>query len=268
MISNYKKVAFSAAIEAGEVLKKKFEKFSRNKVRLKSHHEVITDADLASEKAIIRVIKKNFPEHRILSEESGDNKKDSDYLWIIDPLDGTTNFSFHSPMWGVSIGLAKRTKSDYELIVGVGTAPMLGEFYVAEKNKGAYVIANGKKKKMGVSVFDKGKIINTYCHGYRRKDIEKALKYNYYQKIYGLDCRQLGCAVIELAFVASGRIESIFIPGANSWDVAAGVLWVREAGGIASDLHGDDWSLKSADMLASNVVLHKKLLNIINHKAV
>ena len=106
--------------------------------------------------------------------------------------------------------------------------------------------------------------INTFCHGARERDIRKALKFASYLKIRHLDCRQLGAASLELAYVAAGRTESIMIPGAHTWDVAAGIMLVREAGGRVTDFAGRKWTLDSEDMLASNGRVHKELLRVIN----
>jgi len=250
--SKFQKVAEKVAQKSGEILIEKYDKFNRGDVKLKSAHEIVTKYDLLSEKIILSEIKKNFPEHAIFSEERGSNKKKSDYLWLIDPIDGTTNFSMHNPMWSISIGLAYQGK----IIMGIVYAPILGELFTTTKGKGAFM--NGKKIK--VSNINSGKILNAFCHGNQTKDIKRAIKYYTKQKLNGLDCRQLGSAAIEMSYVASGRIESIAIPGVNSYDVGAGVLMVREAGGRISDFKGQEWNLQSKDILASNKKVHKSLL--------
>jgi len=257
MINKIKKTAIAAAKKAGAKLLKEYNHFDRTKVKLKAHHEILTKADLASEKIIISEIKKNFPEHRILSEEAGMNKKKSDYLWVVDPLDGTTNFSMHNPLWSVSIGLSYKNK----IILGIVYAPFLGELYIAAKGQGAKM--NGKKIKVSKNI-KTDKVLNTFCHARDDYYVRQAIKYFSYQKLHGLDCRQLGSAAIEMAFVASGRVESIMIPGANSWDVAAGALMVREAGGKVTDFSGQEWNLQSKNILASNGKVHGEILKIIN----
>ncbi|PLX26955.1 inositol monophosphatase [Candidatus Parcubacteria bacterium] len=255
MNSKIKKIAEQAAMKSGRELKKIYNNFSRATVSFKSHHEILTKADLASEKIIINEIKKNFPEHQILAEESGDNKKQSDYLWIIDPVDGTTNFSMHNPLWAVSIGVAHKGK----LVFGLVHAPILGETFVAELGCGARM--NGKKIK--VSNIKKDRAINTFCHSGEQKDIRQATKYHRHQKLHGFDCRQIGSASIELAYVACGRVESIMIPGAHAWDVAAGVLLVSEAGGRVTNFENKKWNLESRDILASNGLVHKNIINLL-----
>ncbi len=253
--SKIKKTALLAAKNAGRVLLKRFDSFDRRTVELKSGHEILTQADLAAEREILKIIKKNFPDHSILSEESGDNEKKSDYLWMVDPLDGTTNFSMHNPIWATSIGVAYKGK----MIFGVIFAPFLKEMYIAEKGKGA----TKNSKKIKVSNTRKGKILNTFCHSNREKDIKRAIKYYTHQKINGFDCRQMGSASLELAFTACGRVESIVITGAHSWDVSAGVLLVREAGGRVTDFSGKNWSLNSYDMAASNGEVHSNILKAL-----
>lgn len=250
-----KKTAINIIKQAGALLLKEYGNFDRASIKLKSHHEILTRADLLSEEIIIKSIKSHFPAHAILSEERGRLAGASDYLWIIDPLDGTTNFSMHNPLWSVSIAVAYKQ----ELKLGLVYAPYLAEMYAAADGQGAGL----NKKKLQVSSVKDGKVLNTFCHGSRDKDIRQAIKYYSRQKRHRLDCRQLGSAALELAYVAAGRIESITIPGANVWDVAAGVLLVREAGGRVTDFAGHDWNLKSQDMVASNGLVHREILQVL-----
>lgn len=250
----YKTLAISAAREAGREILKNFDN-NRRQLTFKSKHEIATFADKHAEKIIISRIKKYFPDHHILSEEAGDNKKKSPYLWIIDPVDGTTNYYMHNPLFAVSIGLAYNN----EIIFGVIYAPALKELYIAEKGCGA--ILNGKKLKVS-TIKNLKKSLLTFCHGSPEKAIKRAIKgYNHF-KLHGFDMRQLGSASIELGFVAAGRVESIAIPNAHSWDIAAGVLLVREAGGKVTDYNGKEWNLSSRDIVASNGKIHNKLIDI------
>jgi len=251
-MNKFQKVAETAVKKSGKFLIEKYNKFNRADIKLKSAHEIVTKYDLLSEKIILDEIKKNFPEHAIFSEEKGKNNKKSDYLWLIDPIDGTTNFSMHNPIWCISIALIYQG----EIIMGVVYAPILNELYTASKGKGA--LMNGKKIK--VSNIKSGKVLNTFCHGNQIKDIKRAIKYYTQQKLNHLDCRQLGSAALELSYVASGRIESIAIPGVNSYDVGAGILIVHEAGGQITDFKGKDWNIKSRDVLATNNKVHNILL--------
>jgi len=252
-LKKIKGVAVLAAKKAGKELIKRYKSFNRNTVKLKAHHEILTQADLASEKIILSEIRKNFPDHRILSEEDGMSGTNGNYLWIIDPLDGSTNFSMHNPLWCVSIGVAYKN----EVVIGVIYAPILNEIFIAEKGKGAFL--NGKKIKVSGHT---EKALHTFCHGRSQKEIKRALRYYRHQKLRELDCRQMGSAALELAYVASGRTESILIPGTNPWDVAAGVLLVREAGGKVTNFKGKRWDIKEKDILASNGRVHQMILKV------
>lgn len=203
-----KQIAILAAQKAGAELMKHFNKISRSLVKIKSKHEIVTPADLAAERSILSAIRKNFPSHRILSEEAGDNKKQSDYLWIIDPLDGTTNFAMGNPLFSVSIALAKKE----EIIMALVYIPFLKDLYLAEKNKGAFL--NGKK----IYSSEENKIEKsflTFCHGNNEASVKQAI--HLYSKLKPLarDLRQIGTAALETAWVARGKTEAIIIPGVN-----------------------------------------------------
>jgi len=261
MDEKIKKIAIEAVKKSGKMLLGEYGGFNRANVELKSHHEIMTKCDLASEKIIIDAVRKNFPDHRILSEEKGGLKGDGEYYWIIDPIDGTTNFTIHNPLWSISVGIAKIDKNGTKkMVLGIVYAPVLDEMFLAELGKGATL--NGKKIKP--SKIKSGKVLNAFCHSTNPKDIKKAIKYYSYQKLHDFDCRQMGSAAIEMAFVACGRIESIMIPGAHPWDVSAGALLVREAGGKVTDFAGKEWNLDSRDIFASNRLVHGRILKIIN----
>ncbi|MCU0679716.1 MAG: inositol monophosphatase [Planctomycetes bacterium] len=253
---NIKNTAIKAVTIAAKKLIKVYNSFERRTVKMKSAHEILTSADLLSEKIIISEIKRKFSKHSILSEEAGLLDKEKDYLWIIDPIDGTTNFSMHNPLWSMSLGLAYKG----EIIFGLIYAPMLKEMYWAEKGCGAYC----NNKKIQVSSINSGKVINTFCHGSNEKDIKRAIKYFQKQKLANFDCRQLGSAALELAYVASGRIESIVIPGVRSWDVAAGILLVSEAGGTVTNFKNKPWTLKDCDLIATNGLVQEQIINVLN----
>lgn len=252
------KIAQIAAKKAGQYLFQNFLKIYRqSNFKFKSDHEIVTRFDLGAEKIILQEIRKNFPTHDILSEEAGFcDFAGKDFLWIIDPLDGTTNFSIKNPLFAVSIALAYQG----EIILGVVFVPFLSELFTAQKGKGAYL--NGKK--IFVSRTNKiEKSFLTYCHSYKKKHIRRAVEIYRIFKLKSYDIRQLGSAAIEFAWVAKGLTETIMIPGANPWDVAAGCLLVREAGGRVTDFQNKEWGLKSKDIVASNGKIHKQLLKVL-----
>jgi len=256
-LNNVKQVISPALKEAGEILANEYQRFNRTDVTFKTDHQIVTRFDLLSEKIIIKKIKENFPEHGILSEEMGRETGQSEWLWVIDPLDGTTNFTMHNPMWAISVALFHKE----EPVIGMIYNPLAEELFTAAKDQGSYMNSDPIK----VSNIQKDQIINSFCHGSDLGSVERAVKYYGEQKLNNLDCRQFGSASLELAYVAAGRIETIVIPGAHSWDVAAGVLLVREAGGKVTDFTGKDWNLNSIDMAASNGILHTDLIKTVSH---
>lgn len=251
----HKSIAIKTARRAGQELLRiyKSHKFT---AQYKSKHQLVTSADLLADKIIKKEISKHFPEHGFLSEESGRTKNKAEYVWVIDPLDGTTNFFMHNPLFSISIALVYKT----EILLGVVHAPAVDEMYVAEPGKETKL--NGKK----IKVSNRKKISDallTYCHGTGIGSWKKAIKMYSYYKLRASFIRQLGSAALELGYVATGRTDSIIIPGAHAWDAAAGVLLVREAGGKVTDFEGKEWTIKSKDMVASNGKIHNELLKTL-----
>lgn len=242
--------------QIGEELKAMF--FSTDfEVRFKDKNELVTNADKLSEKYILQTLKENFPEHRILSEEAGQaHNSDSPYLWVIDPIDGTTNFAYHNPFFAIAVSLFYEN----EVVLGMIYNPILDEMYWAKKGEGAWL--NGQKLQVNDNQ-DNQRIRFTYCHGNTDKSHDDAIKlYAYFKKHGGI--RQLGSSALELALVARGITDAFVVPGALRWDVAAGILLVREAGGRVLDFSGADWHFDSEDMLADNGRFSERLLPVIN----
>ncbi len=259
---NSKQLAILAAKKAGRILLKEF-KSDKKAFALKSSHEIVTQADKKAEKVILSLLKKHSPNSRILSEESGLYDFNTNWLWVVDPLDGTTNFRVHNPLFSVSIALYHQDKP----MLGVVYAPYLDELFVAEKGKGAWL--NGKKIHVS-KTSELSKSFLTYCYGTHPKHMRMAVELYRYFKMKSVDMRQMGSAAIELAWVAAGRTESIVIPGTHPWDAAAGVLLVTEAGGKTTDFHGQPWRFVdkksgkislTADLLATNGKIHSKILH-------
>ena len=251
------KLAKQIILKSGRLLKDNFNNFDRSKrYKIKSKTQIQTWIDRASEKIILSEIKKQFPDHHFLSEEIGDNQKKSDYFWIIDPLDGTTNYSIHNPLYGVSIALAYKNK----VVLGVTYLPEFDELTIARAGQGVWL---NNKKIHASKIKTLPKAMLTFCHGSLVNHMKAAIKLYGKFKLRGLDFRQLGSAVCELNFVAQGRTEAIMIPGANIYDVAAGALIVKEAGGQVTDFNNQAWTIRSKDILASNSLVHSRVLKII-----
>lgn len=260
-----KEFALKVIHGAGKELLKLFNQTKKLTFNKKSKHEIVTPADTAANKIILSGIKKNFPEHGILSEETGYEQKNSDYLWTIDPLDGTTNFAMGSPLWGVCLGLFYRE----DLVLGLINLPYMQELYWAVKDQGTYLnhLLTKLKASKEIKVARTKKLSNaiiTYCYGYSDQSIIQGHKMSLVLREEAIDARQLGSAAVETAWLAHGRTQGFLVPKANLWDVAPGVLIIREAGGKVTDFKGKDWQIKSNDLLASNGLIHQELLKVID----
>lgn len=258
------KFALKIIHEAGQELLEFFEQTKKITFHKKSKHEIVTPADIAANKIILNAIKRNFPSHGILSEETGYYQKSSDYLWTVDPLDGTTNFALGSPLWGICLGLFHEKK----LILGVVALPFMKEIYWAIKGQGAFITQAFRPDKINkIKVASTKKLSNaivTYCYGYSDQSIIQGNKMGLILREKAIDARQLGSAAIETVWLARGRTQGFIVPRANLWDVAPGVLLIREAGGRATDFQGNEWQINSKDLSASNNLIHQELLKVID----
>lgn len=253
-----RQIATKAAREAGKILMKHYKAFSRSSVQKKSRHEIVTHVDMEANRAIIKIIKSKYKNHDFLSEETGLEENPEKYIWLIDPLDGTTNYSTKYPIFAVSIALAYQSK----IILGVTFAPLTGELFMAQRGKGATL--NGKRIKVSKTKILKESIV-TYGYSHQDRSYNRATKI--YTRIFekATNIRHFGSATLELAYVACGRTEAEYIPGKiNIWDVAAGVLMVEEAGGMVTDFKGFKCEWNCRDILASNGRVHQELLRQIN----
>ena len=214
--------------------------------------EVTSSNDHEADKIIIDLIKDRCPDHNLLTEETGLIDNGSPYTWIIDPLDGSSNFLNHNPFFAVSIALAY----DNEPITGVIFAPFLEEMVVARKGHGCTI--NGRP----VHVSDTSTLDKTYivgCPGGEKNNVRFAeMEYALHQQIK--DFRKIGSAAVECYMVAAGRVDAFTTLNISSWDVAAGVLCAQEAGGRVSTFDGKPWSLDQNDLLVSNGLVHDALL--------
>jgi myo-inositol-1(or 4)-monophosphatase len=218
----------------------------------------VTEADLASEKVIIDIIRENFPDHYILSEEAGEIIMDSEYKWIIDPIDGTINFANGIPICCVSIGLERAG----QVIMGAVYNPFLNEFFFAQRGFGSTL----NDKKISVSSqpdVNKACLVTGFPYTYLNTpnsplDVFSSLIRK------GIPVRRLGSAAIDLCWVAAGRFDGFYEHKLQAWDAAAGFLIVEEAGGRVTDYSGQPYSLYQPHIIASNGLIHDSLLNCVN----
>jgi len=248
------KTAVKAAKEAGKILVDGFNII--HTVEMKTKHDLLTEMDLRSEKCILSILRENFPDYSIYSEEMGKGVKDSEYMWVVDPLDGTTNYSIKNPFFDVSIALLRKGNP----VLGVVYAPFTGEMFQAESGKGAYL--NGKKIHVS-NESDVSKLLIAYCHNNDKRNMKRIIEVFGRIKPLPIDFNRMRAGALELAFVAAGRLGCYLSCGFHSYDVAAGVLLVREAGGRVTDFKGGEWHPGSSDILATNGIVHEKLLKLL-----
>lgn len=222
----------------------------------------VTEADHASEKAIFGIIKDQFPEHFILSEEAGEIVTNSEYKWIIDPIDGTINFANGIPICCVSVAVECQGK----IIMGAVYNPLMNEFFFAEKGKGATL--NDKP----VHVGNKTKVIDSNLvtgFPYTYLDMPNGPLQVFERLIRkGVPVRRLGSAALDLCWVAAGRFDGFYEHKLQAWDSAAGFLVVEEAGGKVTDFTGKYYSVYQPNLLATNGKIHDEMLAVINNEIV
>ena len=246
-------VAIKAALEAGKILEKYFE--TEIMKSLKEDKSIVTLADKESEEVIKKIIFDAFPTHSILGEETGMNGAKSDYVWHVDPVDGTRNFANGIPLFAVSIALVHQDK----IMVGVVYNPSTRSLFYAELGKGAYF----NDKKIFVSKDDKDHCIVTASPGNQDdQEVKKELILNLYHDLPKIirSVRNFGCTAIELAFISRGGLEANIQLGLNTYDFAAGALLVLEAGGKITKLDGSPWAFPENKFIVSNGVFHDLLV--------
>ena len=253
-----KKTALRAAREAGKVILNYYSK-NVNAVNKGNTYNLVTKADIASEKKIISIIKDKFPGHSILTEESGEEIHKSDYCWVIDPLDGTNNFYHKFPMFCVSIALYKKGKP----LIGIVFDPLKKEFFYAEKNEGAY-LNNKKINVSSVNSLSKSLLVLGFYYErglLMRKSLDQMKKF-FYENVHGI--RRTGSAALDLCYTACGRFDGYWELTLNPWDYAAGSLILTEAGGRITNIQGEKYHLMMGNVVASNRKIHKQMLGILN----
>lgn len=247
------------ARDTGSYIKNESAHFDLAKVENKGFHDFVSYVDKGAEQKLIEKLGLLLPEAGINAEEGTSSKKGDRYNWIIDPLDGTTNFLHNLHPYAISIGL-----KDYnEIITGVVYEVDGDETFVAWKNGGAWL--NNNKIHVSGSINIGNCLIAT---GIPYKDLNRLETYincleHFIRNSSGV--RRMGCASIDLAYVACGRFDAFFEYGLNPWDVSAGILLVREAGGKVSDFSGNEGEVTGVDIVAANSIIFPEVLNIISN---
>ncbi len=255
----YKKemeTACRAALEAGRIIKGFYGNLEE--IRKKGERDLVTEADLMSEKAVVAAITKNFPDDAIIAEEGGEQGKRSERKWIIDPLDGTTNFAHSFPFFAVSIGFMVKE----EVVAGVVYNPVMDEFFEAEKGKGAFL--NKKPINVSATANIRDALVATgfpYDIDKKSDEIISRLK-RIIVEVQGL--RRAGAASIDLCYVANGSLDGFWEQDLKPWDTAAGSIILTEAGGKVSDFRGNSFNPWLNSIIATNGLIHKEMVGLLS----
>lgn len=248
-------VAVEAARKAGGILKENIN--GTREITYKGDINLVTEMDTRSERAVVETLRASFPDHGIIAEEETTIRNGSGYTWIIDPLDGTTNYAHGYPCFSVSIAL----EHESDVITGVVYDPMRDELFTAQKGQGAFL--NGTRIKVSTAdVLIKSLLATGFP--YDRKTSEKNnLDYFHDLLMASQEVRRDGSAALDLCSVAAGRFDGFWELKLKPWDVAAGSLIVREAGGMVSDLSGNAFDMHAEEVLASNGRIHGQMMDIL-----
>ena len=248
--------AIETARSAGQIL---LEKFGRKiSVTKKGDINLVTEADLASERLIIERVNSYYPKHSILAEESGSAIIDMNdmWKWIVDPLDGTTNYAHGYPCFCVTLAL----EHNGEIVVGVTFDPTRDELFAAERGQGASL--NGRKIRVSeTEKLSESLIVTGFPYDFKQKDDFARHLTDFMLKSRGV--RRDGSAAIDMAYVAGGRFDGFWEEGLNPWDVAAGVLLIEEAGGDVTYYDGSPFSIYKPPICASNGLIHTEMLGVL-----
>ena len=253
-------IAIRAAHHAGDFIIRKINKLPDLKVEVKALNDYVSDVDRQAEALIIEDLLKSFPGHAILAEESGVIEGKEDYRWIIDPLDGTTNYLHGFPHYAVSIACEHQGR----LTHGVIYDPFKQELFAASRGAGATL--NNRRIRVGTLKTTQGALLATgfpFKHPQQLDEFLQAFS-AFFSK--ATDIRRAGSAALDLAYVAAGRLDGYWESGLNSWDLAAGALIVREAGGLVTDYKGDANSLDNGEVIAGNPRIIGDMLRTLESK--
>lgn len=253
-------IAVAAAREAGSLITQSIGQLEQVKVTQKSRLELVSEIDVMAEKVIIQELDQAYPEFNVLGEECGDLGRQSDYCWVIDPIDGTHNFLHGHPHCAISIALKEKN----EVVVAVIYDAIRNELFTARKGSGAQL--DGRR----IRVSETSKLSQSLlCTGFPYRDAQDTKPW---LKTFALvlpraqSVHRTGSSVLDLAYVAAGRYDGFWEFGLREWDIAAGALLVKEAGGLVTDIGGSTDVFKSGNLVAGNPRIHERLNHLVSTK--
>jgi myo-inositol-1(or 4)-monophosphatase len=248
-------MALRAARQAGQIMTRAMDRIDRLHIQAKAHNDFVSNIDREAEDAIVEVLHKAYPDHAIIGEERGESHSGTEYTWIIDPLDGTLNFLQGIPHFCVSIACMKGRQFEHAVIVD----PVCNEEFVASRGFGAQL--NGKRIRVSRTGRLNDAVLATGLPpGSVADHLEAymAMLHSFTGTCRGI--RRMGSAALDMAYVAAGRVDGFWEPRLNAWDIAAGTLLVREAGGFVGDLLGGDRFMDNGNIVAANPVCFKAMV--------
>jgi myo-inositol-1(or 4)-monophosphatase len=258
MSDEYLKFAQSLAKKGGKILKKNFGRLDESQIEVKGYKDVVTVLDKEVEQMYVKAIRSKFPDYGIIGEEGTSDNPDNEFVWVIDPLDGTRNYTLQVPFYATAICLMRNK----EPVISVIYIPQIDKLYSAEKGGGAFL--NGKKIHVS-KIKELAESYVLYCHKAKEKSIRNAEKYAVRLKLAAKGADRLKTASGEMGLVAEGLCEAYLLDELPIWDLVPGVLIVRESGGRATDFNGKNWAVGDKNILVSNGTgIHEEILDIIN----
>lgn len=250
-------IAIRAARSAGSKILRAVDNVGQLQIDKKGKNDYASEVDRQAENEIIRIIKKAYPNHGFLAEESGYQQSDSDYIWVIDPLDGTTNFLHGFPQFAVSIALMHKGI----LEVGVVYDPQRDELFTAERGGGAML--NNRRIRVTKQISLTGSLLGTGFPFKKQQHFDAYLEMFRALFVDSAGIRRAGAAALDLAYVAAGRLDGFWEIGLHEWDMAAGILLIKEAGGVVTDFSFKDKFMESGNLIAGNPKMHQIMYHAI-----
>jgi myo-inositol-1(or 4)-monophosphatase len=254
-LEHAKRVGIKAAYGSAQILRDYYGNIS--KIDKKGAFDLVTEADTASERQIIQTLQKAFPDHAILAEESGSSQGDAAYQWIIDPLDGTTNYAHQLPIFSIAIALAARD----EIVLGLVLNPMDGELFAAITGKGATLNETPIQVSSTVSVHS-SLLVTGFPYNFS-DIIEPAMNRFSVCQNASQGVRRLGSAALDICYVACGRFDAFWEQNLQPWDKAAAALIATEAGAVITDFSESPFELDQKEILVSNGAIHQEMLSLL-----
>lgn len=251
-------IAIQAARQASKIMLRGLDQMEKMQITEKAPNDFVTQVDCVSEEIIMEHILKAYPKHAVLAEESGHtNAKNNEFCWIIDPLDGTRNFMQGYPQFSISIALLKRNVLELGLVYD----PIRQDLFTATRGQGAYL--NSRRMRISDTKKINTALIGTGFPCTNKENIKQYLSVFENVFMHCGDIRRAGSAALDLAYVACGRLDGFWESNLKTWDVAAGSLMIKEAGGMVTDFQQGETYLECGNIVAGNPKVHKALLNLI-----